>query len=355
MDAGAAAWRASSRRRPGDRRAAAAGRRRAPARPARARAAVARGAERTRAELQFLAPLIEGVGGGRTPRYGRGADHDRRNPGQQPARPVALREARLHPAQVPPDRRSRAVCAARDRRRRGRENRLRLALADGFLAAGDQARALAMVEGMGTEARRGPAADRRPASRRAGDRQSGQGLCRGVDRRSPSTSTGSTARRCRSDWSRSRATPIPQNSARRVLLALLLEAQDRRTRRWPCCKSVPADDPLIAAGSRCRGAHPDRPEALRRSLGAWPGRRRRARRGGQRLRAPGRLYSGDEAIPTRPPTPTGAAIALARAQGQRANCGRCSCCRRARSSSAGRWPEAKQALQAALALAPTSR
>ena len=38
-----------------------------------------------------------------------------------------------------------------------REARLRLALADGFLATGDRARALAMVDGMGTEIGRGPA------------------------------------------------------------------------------------------------------------------------------------------------------------------------------------------------------
>ena len=67
-------------------------------------------------------------------------------------------------AQSAANRRGRAVRPPRDRRRGGREDRLRLAFADGFLAAGDRARALMMLEGIGGDSPQ-PGSASPPASR----------------------------------------------------------------------------------------------------------------------------------------------------------------------------------------------
>ena len=82
------------------------------------------------------------LGRGRPPRPQRRARGARQDPGEQPAGSVARRRAGADPAQVPPHRRKPSHSrGARSRPRGGRENRLRLAFADGFLAAGDQASA----------------------------------------------------------------------------------------------------------------------------------------------------------------------------------------------------------------------
>ena len=82
------------------------------------------------------------------------------------------------------------------------------------------------------------------------------------------------------------------------------------------------------------------------------GARRSARCRRRRFFAARRRLSGDEA-PRRGRRrlwPGGRAWPRRRAS--RTSCGRCSCCRRARSRRRNRWPEAKQALQQALAIAP---
>ena len=117
--------------------------------------------------------------------------------------------------------------------RRAREKRLRLALADGFLAAGDKARAAIMLDGMG-------AGDAPAKARLAAGKPSGaaiDNLPEGFVEK-PSPFAGDIARlhraRRRSGWSRSRAMPTPQNSSATALLALLLHGQDRTTKRWRC-------------------------------------------------------------------------------------------------------------------------
>src|SRR5947209_676943 len=125
-----------------------------------------------------------------------------------------------------------------------REQRLRLAFADGFLAAGDKPRALMMIEGMGP----GEAAARQRIS--AG-RSSGQA----VDNLTKAFSevltafSGDLLRMQRS------AAPIglvqvaryanPQNSSATVLLGLMLSAQNRGDEALALLRSVPANDALI--------------------------------------------------------------------------------------------------------------
>ena len=125
----------------------------------------------------------------------------------------------------------------------GREARLRLALADGFLAAGDRQRAVAMVEGMGTET---GAARQRILS----GRPTGQAI------ETPSQAYAEMLLGLAVDLNRlnNRALPIgmvqvarfadPNNSAAAVLLALLYESQDRSTEALRVLSSVSSSDPL---------------------------------------------------------------------------------------------------------------
>jgi tetratricopeptide (TPR) repeat protein len=127
----------------------------------------------------------------------------------------------------------------------GREQRLRLAFADGFLAAGDKARALMIVEGMG----QGEIAARRRI-------QAGQRGGQAVD--NLPRALGEVLTDFSADIARSQraASPIglvqvaryvnPQNSSTGALLALLLAAQDRTDEALALLRAVPADDALIS-------------------------------------------------------------------------------------------------------------
>ena len=114
-----------------------------------------------------------------------------------------------------------------------REQRLRLAFADGFLAAGDQARALMIVEGMGA----GEAAARQ---RIAAGKTSGQAIDN-LPKAFGEVLTAFAAdlarlqrRRRRSAWSRSRATPTRRAAARRAARAAARRPGSRPTKRWRC-------------------------------------------------------------------------------------------------------------------------
>ena len=111
-----------------------------------------------------------------------------------------------------------------------REDRLRLAFADGFLAAGDRARALAMLDGMG---RGMPIARQRVLSGKLG----GEGIDTAAKAYSETlvAFAGDLARRQQG------SPPVglvqvaryvgPQNSSAAVLLGLLLDAQGRSGKR----------------------------------------------------------------------------------------------------------------------------
>jgi tetratricopeptide (TPR) repeat protein len=127
----------------------------------------------------------------------------------------------------------------------GREQHLRLAFADAFLAAGDKARALMIVEGMG----QGEIAARHRI-------QAGQRGGQAVD--SLARALGEVLTVFSADIARAQraAPPIglvqvarylnPQNSGTTGLLALLLAGQDRTNEALALLRAVPADDPLIS-------------------------------------------------------------------------------------------------------------
>ncbi|MEO7492455.1 MAG: hypothetical protein ABIT68_06905, partial [Sphingomicrobium sp.] len=125
----------------------------------------------------------------------------------------------------------------------GRENRLRLALADGFLAAGDRARAAAMVEGMGSDA--GPARQRIAAGKRIG---------LAIDDSARAYAELLLGLAVDLNRLNNRALPVsmvqvaryadPRNSAGSVLLALLLESQGRTDQALLILGAVAASDPL---------------------------------------------------------------------------------------------------------------
>jgi tetratricopeptide (TPR) repeat protein len=126
-----------------------------------------------------------------------------------------------------------------------RADRVRLALADGFLAAGDRARAAAMVEGMtgdSTDAR-----ERILAGKQAGE---------AIDTSSKAMSAVLTAFGAELARVQRGAPPVglvqiarysdPENSAATTLLALLFDTQDRSDDALALLATVPATDPLIS-------------------------------------------------------------------------------------------------------------
>jgi tetratricopeptide (TPR) repeat protein len=128
---------------------------------------------------------------------------------------------------------------------RGRENRLRLAFADGFLAAGDQASALKILEGLGAEA---APARQRILSRRS----SGQAID------TPPEALSEVVVAFASDVARIQRTspPIglaqvaryanPKSSSAALLLALLLDGSGRSDEALAALRAIPGDDALGA-------------------------------------------------------------------------------------------------------------
>ena len=126
-----------------------------------------------------------------------------------------------------------------------RETRLRLAFADGFLAAGDRARALIMIEGMESDA----AAARQ---RVLAGKMSGQAIG-SLPEAFAEVITAFAADVARLQRA---APPIglvqvaryadPQNSSTTMLLALLLDGQERSDEALALLSAIPANDALIS-------------------------------------------------------------------------------------------------------------
>jgi tetratricopeptide (TPR) repeat protein len=127
----------------------------------------------------------------------------------------------------------------------GRETRVRLALADGFVAAGDRQRALAMIDGISSDS--AAARQRIMAGRQSGER---------VDTGAKALSSVLTAFSAEIARQQRAAPPIglvqvaryadPQNTGATALLALLLEASDRSNEALALLGAVPQNDPLIS-------------------------------------------------------------------------------------------------------------
>ena len=231
-----------------------------------------------------------------------------------------------------------------------RETRLRLAFADSFLKRRDRAAAIAMVEGIGSDGALAADAIRR-------------GRESGVGSDSPASAFGEVLLGLASDLSRvsNRGLPTgmvqvarfaaPTNSGAAVLLGLMLEAEDRHADALSVLGTVPAGDPLstqaLDARSRILGEL-DRQEealALARAAVAQPGASYPAwSRLGEVLRTMGRHPEAADAYAR--------AIDFARQHGQSADIWPLHLLRATSLEAADRWPEARQALQAGLAIAP---
>ncbi|MEO6255777.1 MAG: tetratricopeptide repeat protein [Sphingomicrobium sp.] len=232
----------------------------------------------------------------------------------------------------------------------GREARLRLALADGFLGAGDRARALTMVEGMGQES--AAARQRIAAGKRSG---------LAID--SAAKAYAELLLGLAVDLNRlnNRALPVsmvqvarfadPRNGAGTVLLALLLESQDRPNEALALLRAVPEADPLAsqahdtAARILVDEKRYDEALALAQASSSQPGA------GVSDFARLGDVLAGSKR-PNEAADAYGRAIALAQAQGMQSDLWPLYLLRATALESANRWPETKQALQAALTLAP---
>ncbi len=232
----------------------------------------------------------------------------------------------------------------------GREARLRLALADGFLAAGDRERALAMVEGMGTET--GAAKQRILAGKRTGS---------AIDE--PAKAYAELLLGMAADLNRlnNRSLPVsmvqvarfadPGNGAGAVLLALLLDGQGRVSEALDVLRSVSEDDPLAVqardTAARILVDEKRFDEALALARSRTSGRDGGVgdfARLGDVLAGAKRYNEAADAYAR--------ALGIARTQGLKSEMWPLHLLRASALEDADRWPEAKQELHAALALSP---
>jgi tetratricopeptide (TPR) repeat protein len=232
----------------------------------------------------------------------------------------------------------------------GREARVRLALADGFLAAGDKTRAAAMVQGISDDT-----ADAK--QRILSGRPSGEGIDTSAKALSELlTGLGAEVSRLRG------ATPPvglvqvahyadPGNSSATALLAVLLDASDRTDEALALLGTVRPDDALISRirdiQVRILSDHKRYNEAY--ALAAATANDRLAgvsaySRLGDVLEAMGRHVEAANAY--------GKAISLANAQGLKNDMWSMLLLQANALEEANRWPEAKAALEQGLALSP---
>ena len=231
-----------------------------------------------------------------------------------------------------------------------REQRLRLALADGFLAAGDRQRALMIIQGMGD----GEAATRQ---RIMAGKIGGQAID------TLPKAFGEVLTAFAADLTRMQraARPVglvqiaryvnPQNSSATALLALLLAGQDRSAEALALLRSVPANDALIAnvRDAQVRILTDDKRlnEAYQIAASAVVSPNADVSdysRLGDVLQSMKRHTAAADAY--------GRAIAFAQAEGLKSELWKQLLLRASALEDAERWPEAKVALQQGLAIAP---
>lgn len=231
-----------------------------------------------------------------------------------------------------------------------RELRLRLAFADGFLAAGDRQRALMIVEGMGA----GEIAARQ---RIMAGKMSGEA----IDNLPKAFSEVLTAFSADLTRLQRSSPPIglvqvaryadPRNSSATALLALLLAGQDRTNEALALLRTVAPGDALIGqvrdVQTRILTDHKRLNEAYQVAAGATAAPGAEATdysRLGDVLQAMKRHGQAADAY--------GRAIALAQAQNLKSELWTLLLLRANALEDGNRWPEARQALQQGLALAP---
>jgi tetratricopeptide (TPR) repeat protein len=232
----------------------------------------------------------------------------------------------------------------------GREQRLRLAFADAFLAAGDRQRALMIIEGMGegeVAARQrimagknsGLAIDTLPKAYSDILVAFAADLMR-VQRSTPPIGLVQIARYV-----------YPQDTGTTALLGLLLSGQKRTDEALALLRSVSPNDPLIPqvrdVRTRVLTDNKILNEAYEVAASAAAARGAEASdysRLGDVLQAMKRPAAAADAY--------GRAIALAQTQNQKSELWTLMLLRANALEDANRWPEARQTLQQALALAP---
>jgi tetratricopeptide (TPR) repeat protein len=231
-----------------------------------------------------------------------------------------------------------------------REGQVRLALADGFLAAGDRARASAMVDGMSSDS--SAARDHILAGRPSGE---------GIDTTAKALSSVLTAFAGQLAQLPHGSLPIglvqvaryadPQNSSATALLALLLNSEGHGNEALALLGTVPANDALISqvrdVQARILVANKRLPEAYTlaaRAVQSPSAGLSDYSRLGDVLEAMDRHDAAADAY--------GRAIALARQQGLKTEIWSLQLLQASSLEEAKRWPEAKAVLQQALAIAP---
>jgi tetratricopeptide (TPR) repeat protein len=231
-----------------------------------------------------------------------------------------------------------------------RELRVRFALADGFIAAGDRDRALIMIEGIGSDA--ATARQRVLAGKFSGERidSAGKALSEALtsftadiarlQRGTPPIALAQVARYA-----------DPQNSSATILLALLLDGQNRTEEALGLLRSIPRDD---ASSGQVRDVQVKILTDNKRLNEAFAIASDAANAPGvsvSDLSRLGDVYQAmkryNEAAQT-----YGRAIALANAQGLKPQLWPLLLLQANAFEQAGRWPETKAALQQGLALAP---
>ena len=231
-----------------------------------------------------------------------------------------------------------------------REDRLRLAFADGFLAAGDRQRALMIVEGMGA----GEAAARQ---RIGAGKTSGQA----IDSLADAFSEVLTA--FAADLARLQrgSPPIglvqvaryanPKSSSATSLLALLLAGQDRTDEALVLLRSVSADDALI---SQVRDVQTRILTDRKRLNEAYQIAATAAAAPGAEATDYSRLGDVLQSMKRHGPAADayGRAIALAQSHNLKSELWTLLLLRAGALEDGNRWPEARSALQQALAIAP---
>jgi tetratricopeptide (TPR) repeat protein len=231
-----------------------------------------------------------------------------------------------------------------------RETRVRLALADAFLAAGDRARAPAMIDGIGGDA---PAARQQIVS----GRRNGEA----IDTSAKALSAVLTAFGAEIARLQRTAPPVglvqvaryadPQNSSATALLGLLMSSSGRDSEALALLSTVPQNDPLI---SQVRDVQVrvltndkrlDEAYALAAAVAKEPSAGTADfSRLGDVFEAMGRHAEAADAF--------GRAVALAGAEGGKSELWSLLLLQASALEEANRWPEAKAALQKGLALAP---
>ena len=231
-----------------------------------------------------------------------------------------------------------------------RETQLRLALADGFLAAGDKTRALAMLDGMN-----GDAATAR--QRVLAGKQSGQA----IDTSAKAYSAVLTAFAADLTRLQRSAAPVglvqvaryadPRNSSATALLALLLDGQDRPDEALALLATIPPDDALI---SQARDVQVRILSENKRVNDAYAVAATAVMQPGAGMADYSRLGDVLESMKRYDAAADayGRAVGLAKANGNKGEVWPLLLLRASALEEGKRWPEAKADLQEALAMAP---